>query len=431
MSNFKIDKKYIYWGITAFLVIAACIALYSIIYYLPGIRTAVRLLLKILSPFIMGAALAYLLTPVARVFQEKLFQPLGMKLFKADVTRARKLGRGMAIAIAVVLTITVVSMLLTLIIPQSISSIESLLITITSSIDDFQSWADKALKDYPLLDTYFSGVLNDISGTLTKWISETLLPQMSKIITSVSVGVFSLLKTLVNIIIAVAVSIYLMYSREKFIAQARKILYAIFSSAFSNKIMRVLRFTDKTFLSFFIGKLLDSLIIGIICYIGCLFIGIKDALLIAVIIGITNIIPVFGPFIGAIPSALIVLMYSPVKCLIFVIFIIVLQQFDGNFLGPRILGRKTGLSGLWVLFAIIVGAGLFGPIGMIIGVPLFAVIMAGIRFTVNGRLRKRGLPANTDAYDNLDYIDPETNAPVKIVSIASTPQTKKQKKKKK
>ncbi len=429
MSNFKFDKKYLYWGTTAFLVIVACIAFYSIIYYMPGIRRAIRLLLQILSPFIMGAALAYILTPVSKVLQARLFQPLGMKMFR-DVTRAGKFGRGMAIGTAVILIIAVISVLLTLIIPQLVSSIESLLITISSSIENLQKWADKTLRDYPLLDTYFSDVVNDISGTITRWSKETLLPQMTNIIASVSTGVISILMTLVDILIAIAVSIYLMYSREKLIAQVKKTMYAVFSPERAAKILKVVRLTDKTFLGFFIGKLLDSLVIGIMCYIGCLLIGINDSLLIAVIVGVTNIIPVFGPFIGAVPSALIVLMDSPVKCLIFVIFIIVLQQFDGNFLGPKILGQKTGLSGLWVLFSIIVGAGLLGPIGMIIGVPLAAVIMAGTRYIVNSRLRKRGLPTDTSIYDDLDYIDPETNALIKKPSPGNKPKQWGKKKKK-
>ena len=429
MSNFKLDKKYLCWGITAFLVIVACIAFYSIIYYMSGIRTALRLLLQILSPFIMGAALAYILTPVSKFLQARLFQPLGIKLFR-DSARAGKFGRGMAIGTAVILIVAFISVLLTLIIPQLISSIESLLITVSSSIDDLQNWADNTLKDYPLLETHFSDVLNDISGTITRWSKDTLLPQMTNIIASVSTGVINILMALVDILIAIAVSIYLMYNREKLISQAKKTMYSVFSPGRSAKILKVVRLTDKTFLSFFIGKLLDSLIIGIMCYIGCLLIGIKDSLLIAVIVGITNIIPVFGPFIGAVPSALIVLMDSPVKCLIFVIFIIVLQQFDGNFLGPKILGQKTGLSGLWVLFSIIVGAGLLGPMGMIVGVPAFAVIMAGARYIVNSRLRKRGLPTDTSNYDDLDYIDPETNALIKKPSPENAPSKPRVRKKK-
>lgn len=413
MSNFKIEKKYLYWGLTAFLVIIACIAFYSIIQHYSGIRAAVRSLFNILKPFIWGAALAYLLTPIVKVFQANLFQPLGMRVNKGDVTKARKFGRGMAITFAIILMIALISVLVYLIIPQLYESIESLVTNISGSIEKLQKWADKWLDDYPILETNFSDVLDDISGSFTKWVKETLLPQMTTIISSVSTGVISVVKALANVVIATAVSIYIMYSREKFAAQTKKILFSIFTPRFSRKILNITRFTDRSFMAFFSGQILDSLIIGFICYIACLIIGIKDSVLIAVIIGITNIIPVFGPFIGTVPSALIVLMYSPVKCLIFVVFIIVMQQFDGNFMSPKILGSKTGLSGFWVLFAIIVGAGLVGPIGMIIGVPLFAVISAGIKSLVNDKLRKHGLPVDIDIYNNLDYIDPATNQPVK------------------
>ena len=212
--------------------------------------------------------------------------------------------------------------------------------------------------------------------------------------------------------IAVVVSVYAMYSREKFVAQCKKVLYSLFSVEHVKGILSALRFTDRSFMGFFTGKLVDSLIVGIICYVGCVIIGIKDAVLISVIIAITDIIPFFGPFIGAIPSALIVLMYSPLQCLIFVIFIIVLQQFDGNILGPKILGSTTGLNGFWVLFAIVVGGGLFGFIGMLIGVPAFAVIYAGIKTLLRRRLEKSGLPTETAVYENMSYLDPGSLTPV-------------------
>ncbi|MEG2815556.1 MAG: AI-2E family transporter, partial [Oscillospiraceae bacterium] len=232
------------------------------------------------------------------------------------------------------------------------------------------------------------------------------------IVTSVSVGVISVFKVIANLFISVAVSAYVMFSREQFTAQGKKLMYCIIPVKQVKRILTAIRFTDRSFMGFFSGKLLDALIIGIICYIGCLLIGIPDAVLIAVIIGITDIIPFFGPFIGAIPSALIVLMYSPWKCLIFIAFIIVLQQFDGNILGPKILGSSTGLNGFWVLFSILLFAGLFGPIGMIIGVPVFAVLYAGVKSLVSGRLKKRGLPSETEVYKNMDHIDPKTLNPI-------------------
>lgn len=419
MGNFKLDKEKIAWGTTAFLVIIACIAFYAIIQHFTGIREVLRSILKILSPFIWGAVIAYLLTPAVKFFQSKIFEPLGMRFFKGGKIKARKFGRGFAITFSLVVVLLIISGLFYFIIPQLYESIESIVTNISDSIEKLQDWADKWLDNYPLIDQNFSEILQDISGSITKWAKDTLLPQMQEIISTVSTGVISVFKTLANIIIAIAASVYIMYSREKFIAQTKKLMYAIFTTKFSKKLLTIFRFTDRAFMNFFSGKILDSAIVGVLCYIGCLIIGIKDPVLIAVIISITDIIPVFGPFIGTVPAALIVLMYSPIKCFIFIAFIIVLQQFDGNFLGPKILGGKTGMSGFWILFSITVSAALWGPIGMIIGFPLFVVLAAGVKTLVSDRLRKRKLPLATDTYDKLDYIDPVTNEPKIKVAVES------------
>lgn len=416
MGNFKLEKKHWSWGLTAFLVIIACIVFYSVIQHWKSIVDAFRTLFGILSPFIWGAVLAYLLSPVVRVYQTYMFEPLAMRLYKGDKSKARKFGRGIAITFAILILIALITILFYLIIPQLYESIESLVLNISSSINKLQDWADSSLKNYPLLEENFSGVLSDLTGSFTKWLKDTLLPQMSDIISSVSTGVISVVKALANAIVAVVVSIYVMYNREKFLAQIKKLMYSIFSVKTAKKIIIETRYTDKIFMGFFGGQIIDSLIVGIITYIGSLIIGIKDPVLIAVIIGVTNVIPIFGPFIGAVPSALIVLMYSPIKCLIFVIFILVLQQFDGNVLVPKIVGNKTGLSGFWVLFAIIVGAGLIGPFGMIIGVPLFAVLSAAVKSITYSRLRKRGLSVSTADYEKLRFIDPNTNEPVMMRS---------------
>lgn len=414
MSNFKLEKKHWSWGLTAFLVIIACIVFYSVIQHWRGIVEAARTLLGILSPFIWGAVLAYLLSPLVRIYQKYMFEPLGMRIYKGDKEKSRKFGRGIAITFALILLLALITILFYLVIPQLYEGVEGLIQNISTTINRLQHWADKSLESYPILDENFSGVLSDLNGSFTTWLKDTLLPRMSDIITSVSTGVISIVRALANAILAVVASIYIMYNREKFVAQLKKLTYSIFSVSFAKKIIIEVRYIDRVFMGFFGGQIIDSMIVAVITYIGSLIIGIKDPVLIAVIIGVTNVIPVFGPFIGAVPSALIVLMYSPVKCFIFVVFIIVLQQFDGNVLVPKIVGSKTGLSGFWVLFAIIVTAGLIGPVGMIIGVPLFAVLAAAIKSLAYSRLRGRGLSESTDDYENLKYIDPKTNQAVLI-----------------
>lgn len=419
MKNFKWDKKYLYGGVTAFLVIIACIAFYWIIQRWSGLRTSFSVLLDILSPIIGGFVLAYILTPFVKYFEKKLFQPLGTKIFKKREKSARSFSRGMSIFLALVLVIALASALFSLVIPQVYNSVENIVRNLSSSITKAEKWAEKWLQDYPELETTFTDVVGTAGSRLTQWAKTSLLPQMNDIVSIVSTGVINILKALLNLFVAAVVSVYVMFSREKFGAHSKKVLYSIFSPETVKNIISALKFTDKSFMGFFAGKLVDSLIVGIICYFGCLVIGIKDAVLISVIVAITDIIPFFGPFIGAIPSALIVLMYSPLQCLIFVIFIIVLQQFDGNIIAPKILGITTGLSGFWVLFAIIVGGGLFGFIGMLVGVPTFAVIYAGVKTLVRRKLEKSGLPSETAAYENMSYFDPESLEPVTLTKEKS------------
>ena len=412
MKKFKWNKQYLYWGVTAFLVIIACIAFFWIIQRWSGLRASFSMLLGILSPIIWGFILAYILTPFVKLSENKLFIPLGTKIFRADKSKAHSFGRGMSIFFAIILLIALAAALFSMVLPQLYQSVQSIVTNLSSSIEKTMNWAEKWLQDYPELEASVTDIVGVAGDKFGQWAKDRLLPQMNDIVSIVSVGVINILTALANLFIAVVVSVYVMFSREKFVAQSKKILYSIFSVEHVKGILSALRFTDRSFMGFFTGKLVDSLIVAIICYIGCAIIGIKDALLISVIIGITDIIPFFGPFIGAIPSALIVLMYSPVQCLIFVIFIIVLQQFDGNILGPKILGSTTGLNGFWVLFAIVVGGGLFGFIGMLIGVPAFAVIYAGIKTLIRRRLEKNGLPSETAVYENISYFDPESLAPV-------------------
>lgn len=414
MKDFKWNKKYLYWGVTAFLVIIACIAFFWIIQRWSGLKTSFSVFLDILSPIIGGFVMAYILTPFVKYFEKKMFLPLGRKMFRKKEKRARSFSRGMSIFLAIVLVIALASALFSLVIPQVYDSVENIVRNLSTSIAKAEKWADKWLQDYPELEATFTDIVGAAGGRLTQWAKTSLLPQMNDIVSIVSTGVINILKALLNLFVAAVVSVYVMFSREKFAAHSKKVLYSIFSPENVKSIISALKFTDKSFMGFFTGKLLDSLIIGIICYVGCLFIGIKDAVLIGVIIGITNIIPFFGPFIGAIPASLIVLMWSPMQCLIFVIFIIVLQQFDGNILGPKILGSTTGLSGFWVLFAIIVGGGLFGFLGMLVGVPTFAVIYAGIKTLVRRKLEKSGLPSETAVYENMSYFDPVSLKPVLV-----------------
>ncbi len=222
-----------------------------------------------------------------------------------------------------------------------------------------------------------------------------------------------MVKGVYNVIIGIIVSVYILSNMERFIAGVRRLTYSLFGIETAEKIRDGLAFTDKTFMGFINGKLLDSAIIGLICYIVCAILNMPYALLVSVIVGVTNIIPFFGPFIGAVPSALIILMVDPMKTLIFVIFIIVLQQIDGNLIGPKILGSSIGINGFWVMFSIILGAGLFGFWGMLLGVPVFVLIYTLIDGAVVKKLKKSDLPWETAEYVDLESIDPVTREIIK------------------
>ena len=214
--------------------------------------------------------------------------------------------------------------------------------------------------------------------------------------------------------VGIIVSFYVLFNKEAVATGAKRVLYCIFTVEAAEKILEGVRFTDKTFMDFISGKILDSAIIGILCYICCSLMNMPYTLLVAVIVGVTNVIPFFGPFIGAIPSAFIILLVDPMKCLIFLVFILILQQFDGNILGPKILGSSTGVNGFWIMFAIIIGGGFFGFMGMLLGVPVFVVIYSGIKNLTRRKLRRSGLPEDYESYENLHHIDPKTGEHIEM-----------------
>ena len=255
--------------------------------------------------------------------------------------------------------------------------------------------------------------LGEVNDNFTSWLTDKVLPQVGSFVTNLTSGVYTVFRTVYNLVIGIIVSVYLLSDLEHFGAAFKRLLYSLFSIETAEKLLDGIRFTDRTFMGFINGKLLDSAIVGLICYIFCAVVQMPYALLVSVIVGITNIIPFFGPLIGAIPSAFIILMVNPFQCLIFIVFVIILQQIDGNFIGPKILGSSVGISGFWVMFSIILGAGLFGFWGMLLGVPVFVVIYTVINNAVERRLRRGDLPVEVEEYRDLDHIDAVTRESIK------------------
>ena len=423
MKRFRWDKKYLYWGVTAFLVIAAAILFYMIVNHLSWLGGALHQFGKIISPFIWGLVIAYLLYPLMQIYQRWLFLPLWRLLLKKN-RRAEmlipKLARGFAVFLAIISLLIILTGLIWLVAPQMYSSIETIIVNSSEYVEKADEWISRFFTNNPEMESTISGLFGDVSKGIVTWATNNLLPEFKGLLTNVTSGVFSFAKGIYNIIIGMIVSIYVLYSRETFSAHCKKILYAVFSLEAAEKILNAVHFTNDVFQGYISGKLLDSLIIGLLCYIGCAILRIDYAVLVSFIVGVTNIIPFFGPFIGAVPSALIILTVSPMHALIFVIFIVLLQQFDGNILGPKILGNRVGINGFWVLFSILVGAGLFNFGGMLLGVPVFVVLYTFFTNLTNKKLNRSGLPVETDQYIRMDHIDPKTGETIEITEKTRT-----------
>ena len=412
--HFRWDKKYLYWGITAFCVIAAAILFYMALNYLPLLKQGLASLLHILSPFIWGLVICYLLTPFMRLVEKKLFKPLAAKLYKnSKRSDGSRFARSMSVLLSELFLLAILTALVCLIIPQLYSSLQNMVANSPMYIETASRWITQLLEDFPEIEHYVSQTLGQVNTSLMDWIQNTALPKLASLISNVTSGVYYAIMGVYNLVIGIIVSVYVLSNLEQFGASAKRVLYSVFSVDMAKKILEGLEFTDRTFMGFINGKLLDSAIIGLICYIVCSILRMPYALLVSVIVGVTNIIPFFGPFIGAVPSSIIILLVNPVKCLIFIAFIILLQQLDGNIIGPKILGSSVGINGFWVMFSIILGAGLFGFWGMLLGVPVFVIIYAAITGSVTRKLKRSDLPWEAADYMDMAYIDPVTYQPVK------------------
>lgn len=402
--KYRWDKKYLYWGITAFAVVVASVCFYYLLFHGSTFSKSFRNLVSITMPIIDGLVVAYLLTPVMNMIENKCIIPLwhAMKLDLND--SGKKKIRFFSIILTLIVVCTLIYGFFSMVIPQLIKSVQSIILQFPIYINNFSIWITKLLSDNPDIESFANDMLNQYSADIEKWLNQSLLPQMNTLLKSLSLSLLSFVKSLWNLIIGFIISIYLLSSKELFSGQCKKVVYAFFETKTANSIIDNLRYIHKTFSGFLGGKILDSIIIGIICFVCTSFIGTPYPVLISVIVGVTNIIPFFGPYIGAVPSAILILLVNPLQCLYFIIFILILQQFDGNFLGPKILGNSTGMSGFWVIFAITLFGGLWGVFGMLIGVPTFAVLLTGFKAVCNHMLTKKGLSTTTSLYTEVHEI---------------------------
>lgn len=400
-------KNYVMMALVIFVTFCCCILFFFLIYRYNGFTDFWKKLIGILQPIIIGLVLAYLLNPVMKFIEKYILKLLKSKMKSEH--KAKRTSRGIAIAGSLLFLVGIFVLLIAAIVPSVVASIQGMITTLPEEVNQLVELVD----DFTQGDTQLAGVANQAiekgSEAIQDFLENDILSQVQTYLSQITSGVIYGVKFLLNILIGLIVSVYVMGSKETFAGQAKKIIYALFKPVRANVIVKTVRKSNEIFGGFVSGKLLDSAIIGVLAYIVLAIMKMPDTMLVAVIIGVTNVIPFFGPFIGAIPSFVIIVLQDPIKGLYFLIFVIILQQVDGNIIGPKILGSSTGLSSFWVVFAILVFGGLWGFVGMLLGVPVMAVIYYIVEQLVEYFLKKRGLRGDTESYVYLSSVDKGTN----------------------
>lgn len=393
----KKSNAYLKWGLTVFFTVCAIMLVYDTFFSTGTLVIFVKKLTKILAPVLYGVFIAYLLTPVVNYFERRLFPKLPEVLKKTG--RLHSPGyRAVSMALTFVLVFLLFYLLLSILIPELYKSVMQLISNMENYYNTILRWVNDLLEQNQGLERWVSNQLNASYQNLLDYVTKQVIPQAQQLLTAVTGGVVDVLVFFKDMVIGIIVSIYLLSTKEGCAAVCRKLLFSLTSEGRARWLLSGVKRTDSIFSGFVRGKLLDSLIIGVLCFICCSILKFPYTPLVSVIVGVTNVIPFFGPFLGAIPSAFLILLVSPIKCLYFIIFVFVLQQVDGNIIGPRILGGSTGLSSFWVILAILVGGGLFGLPGMFFGVPICACVHTAIRYFADLRLEKKGLPTDPMCY---------------------------------
>lgn len=418
-------KPYLAMGLIALLVIVLSISFFFLIYRYQGVSRNVGAMFSILQPVTIGLVLAYLISPIVN-FEERHLLPLALDKMKSE-KKARKTVRAVSIITALVFVGVIIGVLLQMVIPELYRSINGMIDTMPKQVSNFMDWITAYVNEDSEIAGYLEMALTKGTEFFENWAKTDFLPQTRNLIAGLTSGVIIAVRLLFHVIIGIILSIYILMSKEALIGQSKQIVYALFSGKRANRIIRTVHKSNEIFGGFISGKILDSAIIGILCFL-CLYVmKMPYVVLVSVIVGVTNVIPFFGPYLGAVPSAILIMLANPIKGLYFIIFILVLQQVDGNIIGPKILGDSTGLSSFWVVFAILVGGGLFGVPGMIIGVPLLAVIFYIIRNALDHVMEKKGLPQDPAEFEKVESLDLEANKLVFLQEETAQPVEKHQK----
>lgn len=400
-------KQYIIIALVIFITFCCCTLFFFMIYRYNGFTDFWKNLGVILQPITIGIVIAYLLNPIMKFLEKHLIHFLKPRMKNGN--KVKKTARAAAIAGSLLFLVMIVVLLLAAIIPSISQSIQSMVTKLPEEINNLSNWIDDVTNGNTEVSDMVEEAVKKGTDAIENFWQTDVLTKVQTYLTSITSGVIYGVKLVLNILIGLIISVYVMASKETFAGQAKKMIYAIFKPVRANIIVETVRKSNEIFGGFISGKILDSAIIGVIAYIVLAIMKMPDSILIAVIVGVTNIIPFFGPFIGAIPSFVIIVLQDPMKGIYFLIFIVILQQIDGNIIGPKILGDSTGLSSFWVVFAIMVFGGLWGFPGMLLGVPIMAVIYYIVQRSISYFLKKRGLSDQTSEYIYLTRVDKNTN----------------------
>jgi predicted PurR-regulated permease PerM len=388
-------------------VIAASLLFYHLLKNIEPIRDGIQSIFRVCAPLTIGLILAYLLNPIQRLYELNLFYPLIAKK-KKPVKHPKKTAHNLAVVATILTFLLMLFLLFYMVLPQLYESMVQLITEMDSYYTSFVGWMDGLLTNYPEIMNVLNSAMGTVSSSVQDFLKSAILPYISEYMTQVTSGVISVALGIKNVLLGLIFAVYVMLYQNRIIAHCKRILYTIFSTKHANHILTRTREANTIFSGYISGKILDSIIIGVLCLIVTSIFRVPYSLLISVIICITNIIPVFGPVIGAIAGALLLLIVDPWKSLTFIIIVVILQQLDGNVIGPKILGNSTGLNPFWIVVVILVAGGLFGIPGMLVGIPVFAFFYNIAKEKQKQRLDKKNLPSDTLVYAQLQTVDTET-----------------------
>ena len=408
-------QKYFKWGLTAFLVIAAAMVFWLILSDLSGFYGLFMKLMNILAPILYGCLFAYLMNPVLE-FTRKLMNKLLSKT-KLSEKKAQKISTVVSVTVATIVLVGLLFAFAALIVPSIATSIQELFQTerLEKYGNTISTWINKTF-----VGTTVGIWIRDNLGSLWEMVIDWLKSiDIASLISGLTNWGYNVVIGVFDVLIGVVAAVYVLIFKKQLCSQAKKITVATFNAKHANRLFEIARLTNKIFGGYVVGKIVDALFVGVVTYIAMLIMGMPYAPLIATLIGVTNIIPFFGPFLGGIPATLLLLIDSPKNALIFVIFIVVLQMIDGNIIENRILGERLGISDFWVLVAILLFGGIFDFPGMLLGVPIFAVIYTLISDATNNRLKRKRYPTSTEIYYTLESVDKLPVEPLPSYSYVS------------